>query len=95
MQMFGQTGASGTVTPNLTNIGDRWTKYCQALVLTSILGNPPSVPQTLTAVNAGVAPNSQNSWNITSKLREAPFELVLLPYAAGGSAGTPIPFSTT
>jgi hypothetical protein len=95
MQMFGQTGSTSTLTPTLANIGDRWTKYCQTLLLTAILGNPPSIPQTLTATNAGLAPQSNTEMMFTSKLRELPLEFVLLPYASGGSASANTPFSTT
>lgn len=94
--MFGKTGASGTFTPSLTNIGDRWTTYCQSLVLTSILANPPCTPQTLTATNAGVSPNSQSAFNLTSKMREFPLELALIPYSSTvGSITSAIPFSVT
>ena len=96
LQMFGQSGVAGTLNPILTNIGDRWTRYCQALVLTAILGNPPSTPQSLTALNAGIAPNSQTSWMKTSKVREMPLEFVFIPYTATvGSAIVGVPFTTT
>ena len=96
LQMFGQTGANTTLTPQLVNIGDRWSKYCQSLVLTSILGNPPSTPQSLTALLAGLSPNNNTEFMITSKMREMPLEFVLLPYAASvGSITANIPFSTT
>lgn len=95
LQMFGQTGATTTLTPQLVNIGDRWTKYCQSMVLTAILANPPTMPQTLTALNTGLAPNSQmGPFDLTSKLREMPLEMVLIPYASGSPAVN-IPFSTT
>jgi hypothetical protein len=92
-QQFGQTGAAGTLNPQLVNIGDRWTKYSLPLVLTAILGNPPSSPASLTAVNAAIAPNSSTSMLFTSKVREMPVELVLIPYTVSGPAN--IPFSTT
>lgn len=101
LQMFGWAGGAmpgATATdlrPTLANIGDRWTKFCQPLVLTSILANPPSTPQTLTATNAGFAPNSQTAFNITSKMREMPIELVLLPYQGSGSGTPNVPFSST
>jgi len=96
LQMFGGGAGGTTLTPTLANIGDRWTKFCQALVLTSILGSPPSTPQTLTAVNAGFSPNSTTAFNITSMLREMPLELVLIPYQSiVGSVTNNIPFSTT
>ncbi len=96
VQMFGQSGVAGTLTPVLANIGDRWSKYCQALVLTAILGNPPTTPQSLTAINAGFAPNSQSAWLHTSKVREMPLELILLPYSAViGSTTFAVPFTST
>lgn len=96
LNMFGKTGASGTFTPRLVNIGDLWTNYCKALLLTAILANPPTSPQTLTATNAGISPNSQTAFNLTSKMREFPLELVLIPYSATvGSITAAIPFSVT
>ena len=92
LQMFGQTGAVGTFTPMLLNIGNRWTSFCFPLVLTSVLGNPPATPASITAVNAGFAPNSQSAFDLTSKVREMPLELTLIPYT---SSGFNIPFSTT
>jgi hypothetical protein len=92
LEMFGMTGAAGTLTPQIVNTGDRWTKYCNALVLTAILGSPPTVVQSLTATNAGIAPNSTSDFNMTSKVRELPLELVLIPYV---SSAQNIPFSTT
>lgn len=108
LQMFGYISggvvnstpplAAATVLgPLLANIGDRWTKYCQSLVLTALLGNPPSTPQTLTALNAGFSPNSTTQFNLTSKVREMPIEMVLLPYSATPASGVTIntPFTTT
>lgn len=96
LQMFGQTGANTTLTPQLTNIGDRWSNYCRTLLLTAILGNPPTSPQTLTALSAGLAPGQTTEGMMTSKVREMPLELILLPYSAVvGSSSAIIPFSTT
>ena len=96
LQMFGMSGAAGTITPFLANIGDRWTKYCAPLVLTAILGNPPTTPQSFTATNAGFAPNSQSEFMMTSKVRELPLELVLLPYTITlNSQNYNVPFSAT
>lgn len=96
LQMFGQTGAAGTLTPDLANIGDRWTKYCESMVLTAILGNPPSTPQSLTAVNAGLAPQQVSDFNVTSKVRELPLELCLIPYSTViGSVTYSVPFTST
>src|SRR5262245_28006223 len=94
--MFGQTGAAGVLSPALLNIGDRWSKFCQTLVLTALLGNPPTTPQSLTALNSGVAPQSQSALLMTSKVRELPIEWVLLPYtAAVGSGSFAVPFTVT
>lgn len=96
LQMFGQTGAAGTLTPVLANIGDRWSKFCMPLVLTAILGNPPTTPQSLTAVNCGLAPQFQTEAIFTSKVRELPLECVLLPYSAVvGSSTVNVPFTST
>lgn len=98
LQMFGQTGGSGTFTPELLKnaLGNRWSAFCETMLLTAILGNPPSIPQTLTALNAGIAPNSQSAFMMTSKVRELPLEFVLLPYSTTvGSNSLHVPFSTT
>src|SRR3990167_8470593 len=44
LQAFGQTGGNETFTPRLLNIGDRWTNFAKTLILTAILGNPPTMP---------------------------------------------------
>lgn len=84
MQAFGSTGSpTTTFTPTNQSIGDRYSKFAQALVLTSILGvYPPTMPSTLTALNAIVAPQNNSEYIMTSKVREAPFEMVLFPYSA-------------
>lgn len=95
LQMFGQTGANTTLTPQLTAIGDRWTNYDKVLLLTAILGNPPTMPQTLTASSAAVAPGQTTEMMLTSKMREVPLELVLFPYSAVvGSGSVVVPFTT-
>ena len=98
IQAFGSTGApTTTFTPTLANIGNRYSAFAQSLVLTAILGNPPSFVQTLTAVNAIVAPQSNVEYLMTSKVREAPFEMVLFPYAAtvGSLSNVNLAFTTT
>jgi len=96
LQMFGQTGANTTLTPKLANIGDRWSNYCYTLLLTAILGNPPTMPQTLTAVNAGLAPGQTTELMMTSKMREVPIEMILLPTSTVvGSGAFVVPFTTT
>ena len=81
LQMFGQQGAAGSLTPTLLNIGARWSTFCQALVLTAILANPPTTPQSLTATQAGLAPGQTSSFHLTSKMRELPLDFVFLPYS--------------
>jgi hypothetical protein len=103
LKMFGTSGTlgDGLLTPTLaagapTPIGDRWTKFTQTLILRAVLGNPPTAPTTLTAAGAGFAPNSESAFNMTSKVRELPLELVLLPYVTvAGSLPTIAPFTTT
>lgn len=110
LQMFGQPLGTGTFQPSLGQpelqgvpggtagaapIGDRWTKFCQAMVLTAILGNPPTTPQALTAINAGVAPDMNTRMLMTSKMRELPLEYVLIPYTATiSSVSYIVPFTT-
>ncbi len=98
MQAFGSTGAPATTfTPDIANIGNRYSLFAQALVLTAIIGsNPPTMPQTLTALGAIVAPQSNVEYLMTSKVREAPFEMVLLPYSSTvGSLSNQITSFTT
>lgn len=97
LQAFGSTGSVTTsFTPILANIGQRYSTYAEPLVLTAILGNPPTMPQTLTALSSIVAPNSNVEYLMTSKVREAPFEMVLLPYqAVVGSLTVNLAFTTT
>lgn len=97
LQAFGSTGGpTTTLTPTLTNIGDRYSKFAQTLVLTAVLGSPPTMPQTLTALNAIVAPQTNVDYLMTSKMREAPFEMVLLPYLTVNSgSNSNVSFTTT
>ncbi len=97
MQAFGSTGAPETTfTPILDNVGDRYSKFAHTLLMTALLGNPPTMPQTLTAMNSIVAPQSNVEYLMTSKVREAPFEMVLLPYTAVvGSLTVDLAFTTT
>ena len=54
------------------------------------------MPQTLTAANAAIAPQSNIEMLMTSKMREVPFEMVLLPYNVSGSGGNVnVSFTTT
>ncbi len=94
--VFGSTGApSTTFTPTLNNIGQKWSVFAQTLLLSAILGNPPTLPQALTALNAIVAPQSNLEAMMTSKMRESPLELVLLPYqAVVGSLTKNVSFTT-
>jgi hypothetical protein len=98
LQTFGSTGASTTTfTPTLADIGDRWSNYSYALVLTAILGNPPTMPQTLTAPYATIAPQFTTEFFMTSKVREAPIEMVLLPskMTVGSLSNQVVSFTTT
>ncbi len=97
LQMFGAGVANLPLEPILLNIGDRWSKFCQSLVLSAILSNPPTTPQSLTALGAGLAPQQASNTMMTSKVRELPLELVFLPYVAvsGSDSGRVIPFSVT
>lgn len=98
LQAFGSTGApTTTFTPSLANVGARFSAFAQALVLTAILGNPPCFVQSLTAVNAIMSPQLNTEYLMTSKVREAPFEFTLLPYAAtiGSLANQNVAFTTT
>ncbi len=97
LNAMGSTGTpSTTFTPTIANIGQRWSVFAQALVLTAILGNPPTFMQTLTALNAVIGPQMNAEFMMTSKVREAPIEMVLLPYSAGvGSLTVNTSFTTT
>ena len=80
IQAFGAVGSVTTsFSPVLANVGDRMSKFAQSLVLTSVLGFAPTMPSTLTALSAIVAPQSNVEYLMTSRVREAPFEMVLLP----------------
>ncbi len=97
MQAFGSTGSPRTTfTPTLANIGNRYSAFGQALTLTSILGvYPPTFPTVLLGLSAIVAPQTNVEYMMTSKMREAPFEFVLLPYVATvGSLSVNISFTT-
>ena len=96
LQAFGEQAQANNFRPILINIGDKYTTYALPLVLNAILGNPPTTPRTLTATNAIVAPNSTSEFNMTSKMRELPLEMCLIPYATVvGSITFKLPFSTT
>jgi hypothetical protein len=96
LQAFGQSGANTTLTPILSNVGNRFSAFAQTLLLNAILANPPTMPQSLNASNAIVAPQMQSNFLLTSKYREMPLEMVLLPYQfLVGSVNFNVPFSTT
>lgn len=98
MQAFGSTGApSTTFTPKLDNVGDRYSKFSHPLVLTAFLAKPPVFLQTLTALSAIMAPNSNTEAMLTSKVCEGPLEMVLLPYTAtvGSLVAQDVAFTTT
>ena len=99
IQTFGSSGAASTTfTPTLASVGDRYSAFSRTLILTSVLGAyPPTMPQTLTALSAVVAPQSNVEYLMTSKVREAPFEMVLLPYSSviTSTNNTSTSFTTT
>jgi hypothetical protein len=92
MQAFGSFQApTNTFTPTLTTVGQRFSAFAQPLVLNNILpvqafgtgpGANPTFIAMLTAAGAVLAPQSNIQSMLTSKLREAPIEMVLLPYQA-------------
>jgi hypothetical protein len=108
LQAFGSTGApSTTFTPTLANIGNRFSNFAQPLILTSTLAvqaqgaafgssaNPAFIA-TLTALGAIVAPQSNVEYLFTSKVREAPFEMIFIPYEYTVGSLTPkLSFTTT
>ena len=96
LQAFGQPSGGSTFGPSLQNIGDRMSTYAKTLLLTAILANPPTTPQTLTGASAILAPGQTTEFMMTSKMREMPIEMVLLPYNATISASTyVVPFTVT
>lgn len=97
IQAFGSSGAPQTTfTPTLQSVGDRYSKFSQALVLTAVLGAyPPTMPATLTALSAVMAPQSNLRLMMTSKVREAPIEMVLFPYSSVVSSNNNISTSFT
>jgi len=99
LQIFGRTGGFTTLTPRLdpAAIGDRWSFFSAVLLLTAILGNPPTMPQTITADSACLAPGQTTEFMLTSKMREMPIDMVLLPYSAvvSGVGTVIVPFTTT
>lgn len=106
LQAFGAADRVGnTLNPTLSgvivglqangiNVGDLFTNYANPLVLTAVLGNPPTAPQSLTATNAIVAPEMNTEMSLTSKIRELPLELCLIPYnTVIGSISNAVPFT--
>lgn len=99
IQAFGSSGSPTTsFTPTLANIGNRYSLFAQALVLSAILQPyPPTMPAGLTAMNAIIAPQFNAEYMMTSKVREAPVEMVLLPYSAtvGSMSNQVVSFTTS
>lgn len=100
LNTFGVTDLArvGEFNPKLDYIGERYSTFARALVLNSILGAyPPTTPQTFTAVNAVIAPETNVEMLMTSKMREVPIDMVLLPYvsAAGTLTLPPVSFTTS
>lgn len=73
--------------PILENIGQLYSHFAGALTLNAILGNPPTKPQTLTSASAVLAPETNIPMLMTSKMKETPIEMVLLPYAVTSGSG--------
>lgn len=81
MNSFGSSGGQGsTFTPIFSNVGHRYSFFSRTLILTAVLESPPTFVQTMTALSAIIAPQSNIESILTSKVREAPIEMVLLPY---------------
>ncbi len=81
LQAFGSVGAPNTTfTPVMGPVGQRWTTFSAVLSLVAVLGPIPTFVQTLTALSAIIAPQSNTEAMMTSKAREAPIEMVLFPY---------------
>ena len=99
LQAFGTAPsvAGAILAPALTNIGnDALNGFTSVLVLTRVLGFPPSTPASLTASQCVLAPNNTTELLFTSKLRELPIEWVFLPYTTTISAVQYIvPFTVT
>jgi hypothetical protein len=97
IQAFGSRGNPlTTFTPTLENIGDRYSAFTRTLSMVANLGVTTTMPQTLTALGAILSPNSNMEFLMTSKVREAPIEMVLLPYeSALGGAAREVSFTTT
>lgn len=87
----------GILSPILNRVGDTWiTSATAVLVLTAILGNPPTRPQTLTASTAIIAPETNVQMLMTSKVRETPLEMALFPYQTSiGGTDYNVSFTTT
>jgi hypothetical protein len=78
-------GASA-LSPKMGVIGRRASDVAGSLVLTAATGTPAASapgPATLTAGLAIVSPNSNLAMLLTSKVRDVPVEMVLLPYTSG------------
>lgn len=105
LQAFGQI-TEGLLRPTLSgredvpgtpvvNVGDLFTSYAFPLVLTAVLGNPPTTPQSLTATNAIIAPGMSMETLLTSQVREVPLEMCLIPYSTVITSTTfKLPFTT-
>lgn len=68
------------LSPLLDNIGVLHSDFSRTLILTAVLGNPPTSPQTLTSLLAVIAPDTNIQMLMTSQVRDAPVEMVLIPY---------------
>jgi hypothetical protein len=87
--VFGATGAG--MTPKLGVIGRRFTDMARALQLNATVGTPAEGnPSTFDADQTIMSPANNTAMLLTSKVREVPIELVLLPFQVGNDI---IPFS--
>lgn len=94
LQQFGIVPGE-TFSPTLDNIGDLASNFAQTLLLTATLNDPPTSPQTLTASYASLSPSNTSDMLLTSKVRDLPLEMVLLPYLVTINAVVQtVPFTT-
>jgi len=79
---------TGALSPRMGVIGRRGSDIAGSMVLTATTGTPAASspgPASLTAGLCVASPNANMAMYFTSKARDVPAELVLLPYSDGGS----------
>jgi hypothetical protein len=90
LQPFGDAGGAG-LNPRLGVIARPFTDMTQSLILSATAGTPAAGnPSTLTADEAIMSPTNNTAMLLTSKVREVPIEMVLLPFTSGSDV---IPFT--